>query len=127
MAAATVDPVYLSTYLNLPQSTIISVLDTPTLDLVNSILEAVTIKAREHEELQADKLRVDIELENAVRSAESRSQGLKATVDKALKDVEELRQQLKSEGILRFRFPGGTYIWLMRSPPHRKYTLYIGD
>lgn len=98
MAAAMLDPVYLSTYLNIPNSSITSILDSPTTELVKSVLEAVTIKAREHEELQADKLRVDIELENAVRSAESRSQGLKATVDKGLKDVEELRQQLKSEG-----------------------------
>lgn len=100
MAAATVDPVYLSTYLDVPQATVTSVLDSPTVELVNSVLLAVTLKARQHEELQADKLRVDIELENAVRGADSRAQGLKATADKALKDVEELRQQLKNEGIL---------------------------
>lgn len=97
MAAATVDPVYLSTYLDVPQATVTSVLDSPTVELVNSVLLAVTLKARQHEELQADKLRIDIELENAVRGADSRAQGLKATADKALKDVEELRQQLKNQ------------------------------
>lgn len=100
MAAETLDPGYLSTYLNVPQTTITSVLDTPTIELLKSVLEAVTLKAREHEEIQADKLRVDIELENAIRSSESRSQGLKATAEKALKDAEELRHKLKAEGTL---------------------------
>lgn len=100
MAAATVDPVYLSNYLELPLATINTVLDLPTAELVNSVLLAVTVKAREHETLLAEKVEkehADIELEGRIRNAESRAEGLKSTVDKALKDVEELRQQLKTE------------------------------
>lgn len=98
MATSVIDVAYLSQYLRVPQPTLSTSLDAPTAELVSSILEAVTAKAREHEELNADKIRLEIELENAVRTSETRSQGLKTTVDKALKDVEDLRQKLNVEG-----------------------------
>ncbi|TVY71461.1 Protein MLP1-like protein [Lachnellula suecica] len=97
MAAATLDIGYLSGYLSLPQQTLKSALDAPTAELVRSVLDAVTTKAREHDELSADKLRVDIELENAVRSSETRIEGLKASVEKAQKTVEEVRIKLTEE------------------------------
>jgi nucleoprotein TPR len=93
MAAAIVDVDYLSAYLSVPQQTLTSVIDSPT-----SVLEAITAKAREHDELAADKIRVDIELENAVRSSETRIDGLRASVEKAQKTVEEVRTKLKEEG-----------------------------
>lgn len=98
MATAVVDVDYLSAYLSIPQQTLTTVVDTPTAVLVRSVLEAVTAKAREHDELIADKLRVDIELENAVRSSETRIEGLRSTVEKAQKNVEELRTKLNEEG-----------------------------
>ncbi|TVY48470.1 Protein MLP1-like protein [Lachnellula occidentalis] len=97
MAAAALDIDYLSGYLGLPQQTLGSVLDAPTAELVRSVLDAVTTKAREHDELAADKLRVDIELENAVRSSETRIEGLKATVEKSQNTVEEVRTKLTEE------------------------------
>jgi nucleoprotein TPR len=100
MAAATIDVDYLSAYLSLPQQTLSTVIDTPTADLVKAVLEAVTAKAREHDETNADKLRVDIELENAVRSSGTRAEGLRSQVEKAQKTVEEVRTQLKGEGKL---------------------------
>lgn len=98
MAAAVLDVDYLSAYLGVPQQTIHTTIDTPTSELVRSVLAAVSAKAREHDELAADKLRVDIELENAVRSSATRIDGLKATVEGAQKTVEEVRTQLKEEG-----------------------------
>jgi len=98
MAAAIVDVDYLSAYLSVPQQILTSVIDSPTSDLVRSVLEAITAKAREHDELAADKIRVDIELENAVRSSETRIDGLRASVEKAQKTVEEVRTKLKEEG-----------------------------
>ncbi len=99
MAAAVLDISYLSAYLSVPQQTLESLLDAPTAELVQSVLYAVTTRAREHDELAADKLRVDIELENAVRSSETRIEGLRGGVEKGLKNVEELRNKLKEEGI----------------------------
>lgn len=98
MAVAALDIDYLSGYLGLPQQTLGSVLDAPTAELVRSVLDAVTTKAREHDELAADKLRVDIELENAVRSSETRIEGLKTTVEKSQNTVEEVRNKLTEEG-----------------------------
>lgn len=99
MAVATIDTDYLSAYLNLPQPTLTTVLDEPTSELVRSVLEAVTIKAREHDELAADKLRVDIELESAVRSSETRVEGLRSSLEKSQKELEEVRKNLNQEGI----------------------------
>jgi len=99
MAAAVLDVDYLSAYLSVPPLTLSSVIDAPTAELVKAVLDAVTAKARDHEELAADKLRVDIELENAVRSAETRIEGLRGSVEKAQKTVEEVRTKLKEEGV----------------------------
>lgn len=98
MTAVTLDADYLSVYLSLPPQTFTSIVDAPTAELVRSVLEAITKKAREHDELVADKLRVDIELENAVRSSVTRIEGLRSTIEKSQKTVEELRTKLKEEG-----------------------------
>ncbi len=98
MAAAVLDVDYLSAYLTVAQQTLTSIIDAPTTELVRSVLEAVTVKAREHDELAADKLRVDIELENAVRSSETRIEGLRASLEKAQKTAEEVRTKLNEEG-----------------------------
>jgi predicted RNase H-like nuclease (RuvC/YqgF family) len=98
MAPAELEVGVLSAYLSLPQQTLDSALDSPTTELVHSVLEAITAKAREHNELAADKLRADIELENAVRSSETRIEGLRVSLDKSQKTVEEVRTKLKEEG-----------------------------
>lgn len=100
MAAAevAVDYAYLSTHLGVPETTLATVAIQPTADLVAAVLQAIVAKAHEYDALYAEKLQVDIELENAVRSSEARCQTFKATADKALKDVEELRKKLQSEG-----------------------------
>jgi nucleoprotein TPR len=98
MAAAVLDVDYLSGHFGLSQDTLVAVLDTPTAELVRSVLYAVTTKAREHDVLAAEKLRLDIELENAVRSSETRIEGLRSSVEKAQKTVEEVRTKLTEEG-----------------------------
>ena len=98
MATAGVDVDYLSAYLGVPQPTINTILDTPTADLVRSVLDAISEKAREHDELIADKLRLDIELENAVRGSETRIEGLRSGLEKAQKTVEEYRTKVNEAG-----------------------------
>lgn len=97
-AAVAVDYGYLSTHLGVPEDTLSTVATQPTVDLVAAVLQAVATKAHDYDALYAEKLQVDIELENAVRSAEARCQTFKATADKALKDVEELRKKVQIEG-----------------------------
>jgi nucleoprotein TPR len=99
MAAATVDIGFLSGYLNIPQPTLTETLDAPTTELVRALLVAVTAKAREHQDLEADKHKVDTELEAAILGSETRSKELKEAADKALKEANELREKLASDGI----------------------------
>jgi len=99
MAAATVDIGFLSGYLNIPQPTLEETLDAPTAELVRAVLVAVTTKAREHQDLEADKHQVDTELEAAIRGSETRSKELKEAADRALKEANELCEKLASEGI----------------------------
>lgn len=98
MAVAVLDMEYLSGYLRVPQPTLTTLIDAPTAELVRSILEAVIEKAHEHQHLAADKLRLDIEFENAVRTSETRIEGLRLSLEKAQKNVEDVRTNLKEEG-----------------------------
>lgn len=102
MAAADVDAGYIAGHLGLDEPVVTSLATEPTKELVATLLKAVAAKAEEFNTLYADKLQTDIELENAVRSSESRSQAAKATSEKALKDVEEARQTAKDEGMSHF-------------------------
>lgn len=99
-AAVAVDFAYLSTHLGVPENTLSTFAAAPTVDLVQSVLQAVAAKAYEFDTLYSEKLQVDIELENAFRSSEARCQTFKATADKALKDVEEIRKKLQNEGMI---------------------------
>lgn len=107
MAATQIDTGYIAGHLGLDQSVVTSLVTEPTVDLVATLLLAIAAKAHEFDTLYADKLQTDIELENAVRSSENRSQASKGTAEKALKDVEEARQKLKEEGKLDFSFSFG--------------------
>ncbi|KAH0489727.1 hypothetical protein TgHK011_010144 [Trichoderma gracile] len=97
MAAADVDVGYIAGHLGLDQPVVATLTTQPTVDLVATLLKAVAAKAHEFETLYAEKLQTDIELENAVRNSETKSQTFKATAEKALKEVEEARQRLKEE------------------------------
>jgi hypothetical protein len=107
MAAADVDVGYVAGHLGLDQPVVTALTTEPTAELVATLLQAVAAKAHEFDTLYADKLQTDIELENAVRSSENRSQAAKATAEKALKEVEDARQKLKEEGM-----PLGFICWL---------------
>lgn len=98
MVLAQLDTAQLSSYCSLPQQSIDTLLDTPTADLVRTLLEKISVKAREHNELTSENLRLSVELENAVRGGESKSRVLKGSIDKGLKEAADLRQRLRIEG-----------------------------
>lgn len=99
--AAAVDLPSLSTFCSLPPTSINSLLDNPTTDLVRALLENISVKAREYEEAKSANLRLSVELENAVHGGKSKSRILKSSVDKGLKEAADLRQRLKNEGNLQ--------------------------
>jgi nucleoprotein TPR len=92
--AAQVDVRHVSTTYDVPESTIQSLLDAPTAELVRSFLERLAAFAKEHDILKAEKLRSDVELEAAVRGGENRARQMRDSVQKNLAQVEALRRQL---------------------------------
>jgi nucleoprotein TPR len=101
MAAASVDVGYLAASYSVPANTIQSLLSEPTAELVQSLLTQIEAKAREFEDLQSEKLKANVELDNAIQSGEQRARTLKAAADKAQKETTELRQKLAQEGMQR--------------------------
>ncbi|SPO04746.1 related to myosin-like protein [Cephalotrichum gorgonifer] len=91
---AVADLGYIAGHLGLEHDGLTSLATDPNLA---SLLKAVETKAHEFDDLYSEKLRVDIELENAVVGSEARCQSFKATAEKAMKEVEEVREKLKDE------------------------------
>ncbi|KAJ5777713.1 hypothetical protein N7520_000959 [Penicillium odoratum] len=94
MADTAIDIPYLASHFSLSSTTLTSLTEAPTVDLVNELLQSITNKAHGYDELKSDKLRLEVELENAVRSNESKIKVLKSTVEKGHTEVEELRKKL---------------------------------
>ncbi|KAI9932692.1 hypothetical protein AWENTII_004987 [Aspergillus wentii] len=94
MAAATIELPYLATHYSIAESTLTTLTQAPTVELVNQLLECITRKARDYDELKSDKLRVEVELENAVRSSDSKIKVLKSSVEKGHAEVEDSRKKL---------------------------------
>jgi nucleoprotein TPR len=99
--AATLDTAYVAKYTGWPQSNITTLLDAPTTETVTSFLQLILSRAKEHERLKADRLRIDVELENAVRGGEAKARALKAVNEQSLQQVEKLRTQLDEQGMAK--------------------------
>jgi nucleoprotein TPR len=84
------NPARLATFLSVSDEDIRS-LASITEAYIASILQAVVAKANEFDELKADKLRVEVELEQSVRTADSRVKSMKGQLDLALAETQELR------------------------------------
>jgi len=91
---AAVDVPYLATAFELPEDEIQILLDAPTAELVKEFLASVSSKAQEYDNIKAEKLRVDVELENTVRTSETKVKAQKAIATKHAKEIEELRTKL---------------------------------
>ena len=100
--AAAVDTAYLAAAFSFPNSSLQSLVDAPTVDLVQAFLAQLTSYAKEHERLQADKLKTEIKFETTVRNADTRVRQLRETVDQNIKDIDSLRQKLNHTGIYSF-------------------------
>lgn len=99
MAEAAVQLPYLASHYAIPETTLTTLTQAPTVELVNQLLESINKKAHESDELKSDKLRLEVELENAVRSNESKVKVLKTSVEKGHAEVADLRKKLHDAGI----------------------------
>ncbi|EFQ97403.1 hypothetical protein MGYG_00443 [Nannizzia gypsea CBS 118893] len=101
MATAAVDLPFLSSHYAIPEAALTTLSENPTTELVNQLLESISIKARETEELRSDKLRLEVELENAVRGGEAKVKVLKSSVEKGLEEISSLRTKLQQSENIR--------------------------
>ncbi|OQO11161.1 hypothetical protein B0A48_05417 [Cryoendolithus antarcticus] len=90
------DVPYLATAYGVSEETLQALIDAPNADITKVFLAAVANKAHEHDELRAEKLQLDVELENVVRTSESKVKAQKSTVTRHVKELEELRTKLNT-------------------------------
>ncbi|KAI9889186.1 MAG: hypothetical protein M1814_005702 [Vezdaea aestivalis] len=97
MASAEVDLPFVSSFLGVPVPSLASSTEPPSAALFNAVLQSIAVKAREHNDLKAEKLRQEVEFDHAVRSAETRARSLKSAVEQGLKEAAELRSQVNTQ------------------------------
>lgn len=102
--ATDVDVRTVASFASIPETAVSTLLQSPTVELVQTFLQLVATKAREYDELRSDKLRLDVELESAVRSGEAKVKGLKNSIEKGLIEVGKLRNEVKESGKLALFF-----------------------
>lgn len=97
-ATLQLDVARLSSFCSLPQDSITTLLDAPTSQLVRSLLTNISSKAHDYDDAKSQQLRLNVELENAVRGGESKTRVLKGSIEKAQKEAADLRKRLQIEG-----------------------------
>lgn len=98
MAAMELDVPRLASFCSLPESSLTTALDAPTVELVKTLLENISAKAREFDETRSQQLKLTVELENAVRGGDAKHRVLKSSLEKAQRDAGDLRKNVQEEG-----------------------------
>ncbi|SMY22852.1 unnamed protein product [Zymoseptoria tritici ST99CH_1A5] len=99
--AGGVDTAYIANTFELAETDVQTLLDQPTAELVKDFLHSIATKAQEYDALKAEKLKVDVELENTVRTTDSKLKAQKTAVTRHAKEIEELRQKLNESEAAR--------------------------
>lgn len=94
--AATTDIRSIADFVALPESSLSALIDNPTSELIQDLLQNIEKKAKEYAQFKSQKVKLEVELETTVRTNESTIKGLKNTRDKALADVGKLRDDLQA-------------------------------
>ena len=98
MAAVAVDTHYIATSFDISHDKVETLITSPTTELVKELFERLATKAKEHEKTKASKLKTEIELESVLRSNETKTRGIRANLDRVLKESEQLRKKLIEQG-----------------------------
>jgi len=96
--AAEVDVRGVSAFSSIPESAIATLLDNPTTELVKSLLQTISIKAKEYDQFKSQKVRLEVELEQSIRTRESKIKVFKNSAEKSLADTSKLRVELQQSG-----------------------------
>ncbi|KAL9618967.1 MAG: hypothetical protein Q9160_006361 [Pyrenula sp. 1 TL-2023] len=92
--AVDIDVRQIASFASLPSTSITTILEDPTVELVKSLLANISAKAKEYEQIKSEKVRLEVELESSVRSSESKIKVLKNSVEKGLSESSKLRTEL---------------------------------
>ncbi|KIX02065.1 uncharacterized protein Z518_08004 [Rhinocladiella mackenziei CBS 650.93] len=93
----------ISAFSSLPETSITSLLDAPTAELVGSLLHGIGSKVKEYEQNKSQKVKLEVELETVVRTNESKTKVLQNSRDKALAESSKLRVDLQTSENTRSR------------------------
>lgn len=96
--AAEIDVRALATFSSTDETTISTILENPTVELVRSLLHSISFKAQEYDQFKSQKVRLEVELETVVRTSESKVKALKGSVEKGLAEITRLRTELQNSG-----------------------------
>lgn len=88
----------ISAFLELPLVTIESLAGISE-TFIATVLDALTTKARFHDELKADKIRLEVELEQRTRTANARVNSMKNRMETAQAETQDLRKQVAEAGL----------------------------
>ncbi|KAK4624586.1 hypothetical protein CLAFUW4_05350 [Fulvia fulva] len=88
------DVAYLATTYGVEEAELHALIDAPTTELVRDFLATITGKGEEFDKLNADKLKVEVELENTVRTSDTKVKAQKAAVTRQTKEIDDLRTKL---------------------------------
>ena len=116
MAVAELDIPQLSSFCSLPQVSINTLLSAPTAEVVRTLLQHISSKVQEYNELQSEKLRSGVEREAAIRGQETKNRALKAQIEKYHKESAELRLNLQAQGVSSNLSTGISFTRLSKSP-----------
>jgi hypothetical protein len=97
MASTAMDTGYLAASYSIPEPQLTELLDAPTAELVKEFLRKAEEKAHDRDNLQAQKLRTEVELESAQRSISARAKQVQDSATKHRKEIEELTHKLAEE------------------------------
>ncbi|KAI9829462.1 MAG: hypothetical protein M1826_005644 [Phylliscum demangeonii] len=103
MAAVMDDVAFLSTYMSLPQDIVAKVIEEPTKDFIHLLVQAIALKTNDCERVKAINARLEVELENSVRTSDSRIRTLKGSLTQALKELGVLRERLSQDETTRMK------------------------
>lgn len=97
--AAEVDLRTVSAFTGIAEPQLSSLIASPTVDLVKSLLQSIELQARNCEQVKTQKVRLEVELETSVRTNESKIKALKKSVEKGLAESSKLRVDLQNSGM----------------------------
>jgi nucleoprotein TPR len=101
--ATAIDVGSIAAFASVATKAVSTILEAPTVELVNSLLQGIATRVQEYEALKAQKYRTEVELESAVRTNESKTKVLRNTADKALAESSKLRAELQKSGETTYR------------------------